>query len=58
MRLHLMKYSRPDMSNAVLNLSKILNRGSKAAFQEMHQATQYFLDSKILDKRLNRTEIK
>ena len=44
--LYLVKHSRPDISNAVRELSKVLDGPSEAAFKEMLRVVKYVLDTK------------
>ena len=45
---YLVKHSRPDISNAVRELSQVLDGANKAAFLEMHLLIMC-LTQKILD---------
>ena len=46
MLLYLIKHSRPDMANAVRELSKVLDGPNKSAYKEMLRASKYVLDTK------------
>ena len=46
MLLYLIKHSRPDLCNAVRELSKCLDGASQAAYKEMLRIIKYVLDSK------------
>ena len=46
MLLYLIKHSRPDLCNAVRELSKCLDGASQAAYKEMLRVIKYVLDSK------------
>ncbi len=46
MLLYLVKHSRPDISNAVRELSKVLDGATPAAFKEMLRVIKFVLDTK------------
>ena len=46
MLLYLVKYSRPDTTNLVRELSKVLNAPTPASFKEMLRVIKYVLDTK------------
>ena len=46
MLLYLVKYSRPDIANAVRELSKALDSPSPGAFKEMLRVVKFVLDTK------------
>ena len=46
MLLYLVKHSRPDIGNAVRELSKVLDNPTPAAFKEMKRVIKYVLDTK------------
>jgi hypothetical protein len=46
MLLYLVKYLRPDIANAVRELSKVLDGSSEASFKEMLRVIKYVLDTK------------
>ena len=46
MLLFLIKHSRPDLSNAVRELSKCLDGASEAAYKEMLRVIKYVLDTR------------
>jgi len=48
MLLYLVKYSRPDIANAVRELSKVLDGATPAAYKEMMRIIKYVLDTKNL----------
>ena len=48
MLLYLVKYSRPDIANAVRELSKVLDGATPAAFKEMLRIIKYVIDTKDL----------
>lgn len=45
MLLYLIKYSRPEISNAVRELSKCLSAPTRAAYREMQRVIKYVLDT-------------
>jgi len=45
MLLYLIKHSRPDIANAVRELSKLLDKPTVAAIKEMHRCIKYVLDT-------------
>jgi hypothetical protein len=46
MLLYLIKYSRPDLSNAVRELSKRMDRATFGTYQEMLHVVKFVLDTK------------
>jgi hypothetical protein len=46
MLLYLIKCSRPDLSNAVRELSKCMDRATYGTYQEMLRIVKYVLDTK------------
>jgi len=48
MLLYLVKHSRPDIANAVRELSKMMDYATPAAEKEMHRVTKYVLDTRHL----------
>ena len=48
MLLYLVKYSRPDIANAVRQMSKVLDGATPAAYKEMMRIIKYVLDTKNL----------
>jgi len=46
MLLYLIKYSRPDISNAVRELSKCMDRATYGTYQEMLRVVKFVLDTK------------
>ena len=52
MLLYLVKHSRPDIANAVRQLSKALNAPNEAAFKEMKRVLKYTIDTKNLALRM------
>jgi hypothetical protein len=44
--LHLIKHSRPDMADAVRELSKVLDGPNESAYKEMLRAIKCVLDTK------------
>ena len=48
MLLFLIKHSRPDIANAVRELTKVLDGASPAAFKEMKRVIKYVLDTEKL----------
>ena len=45
MLLYMIKHSRPDMANAVRELTKCLDGASEAAYKEMLRIIKYLLDT-------------
>ena len=43
---YLVKHTRPEISNAVRDLSKVLGRATKAHMKNMYHAIKYVLDTK------------
>ena len=58
MLLYLVKHSRPDIANAVQELSKVLNGATDAAFKEMHRVIKYVLDTKNMGLKLEPNSFK
>ena len=58
MLLYLVKYSRPDISNAVRELTKCMQSANPAAMKELHQVVSYVLATKDLGLKLQPTELK
>ena len=58
MLLYLVKHSRPDIANAVRELSKVLDGASPAAFKEMHRVIKYVLDTKTMGLKLEPNSFK
>ena len=52
MLLYLVKHSRPDIANAVRQLSKALDAPNEAAFKEMKRVLKYTIDTKNLALRM------
>jgi Reverse transcriptase (RNA-dependent DNA polymerase) len=52
MLLYLVKHSRPDIANAVRELSKALDGTSPAAYKELLRVLKYVLDTKNLSLKL------
>ena len=52
MLLYLIKHSRPDISNAVRELTKCLDGASPAAYKEMLRVVKYVLDTKSFGLRM------
>ncbi|KAL7501989.1 hypothetical protein ACHAXN_000113 [Cyclotella atomus] len=52
MLLYLVKYLRPDIANAVRELSKVLDGSTKASFKEMLRVIKYILDTKEMGLRI------
>jgi hypothetical protein len=50
--LYLVKYSRPDIANAVGELSKVLDGSTEASFKEMLRVIKYILDTKEMGLRI------
>jgi len=48
MLLYLIKYSRPDLSNAVRELSKCIDKATNGTYHEMLRVIKFVLDTKIL----------
>ena len=46
--LHLTKHSRPDINNAVRDLSKSMDRASKLQLRELRRVAKFVLDTKDL----------
>jgi Reverse transcriptase (RNA-dependent DNA polymerase) len=46
MLLYLIKYSRPDISNAMRELSKCMDRATYGTYQEMFRVVKFVLDTK------------
>ena len=55
MLLYLVKHSRPDISNAVRELTKVMDGATKAAYKEMLRLVKYVLDTKHLGLKLEPT---
>jgi hypothetical protein len=52
MLLYLVKHSRPDIANAVRELSKALDGTSPAAYKELMSVLKYVMDTKNLSLRI------
>jgi hypothetical protein len=52
MLLYLVKHSRPDIENAVRELSKALDGTSPAAYKELMRVLKYVMDTKNLSLRI------
>ncbi|EJK77615.1 hypothetical protein THAOC_00541 [Thalassiosira oceanica] len=52
---YLVKHSRPDIANAVRELSKVLDSPSDASYKEMLRVIKYVLDSKEMGLRFEPT---
>ena len=52
MLLYLVKHLRPDLANAVCQLSKALDKPNEAAFKEMKRILKYTIDTKDLALRM------
>lgn len=50
--LYLAKHSRPDISNAVQELSKNVSSATEAAFKELKQVIKFVLDTKTYGLKL------
>ena len=50
--LYLIKHSRPDICNGVRELSKVMDRGNSAHFEEMLRVVKYVYDTKELSLEL------
>ena len=55
MLLYLVKYSRPDIANAVRELCKVLDGCNRAAYKEMLRVIKYVLDTKTLGLKMSPT---
>jgi hypothetical protein len=53
MLLYLVKHSRPDISNAVRELSKSMDGASMAAFKELKRVIKFVLDTKTMGLKMN-----
>ena len=53
MLLHLIKHSRPDLCNAVRELSKCLDGANQAAHKEMLRVIKYVIDTKCFGLQIN-----
>ena len=53
MLLYLVKHSRPDISNAVRELSKSMDGASLAAFKELRRVIKFVLDTKTMGLKMN-----
>jgi hypothetical protein len=53
MLLYLVKHSRPDIANAVRELSKALDGTSPAAYKELMRVLKYVLDTKNLSLKMH-----
>jgi hypothetical protein len=53
MLLYLVKHSRPDISNAVRELSKSMDGASLAAFKELKRVTKFVLDTKTMGLKIH-----
>jgi hypothetical protein len=53
MLLYLVKHSRPDISNAVRELSKSMDGASLAAFKELKRVIKFVLDTKTMGLKMN-----
>ena len=56
MLLYLVKHSRPDIANAVRELSKVLDCSTQGAYKEMLRCIKYVLDTKTLGLKMWPTE--
>jgi hypothetical protein len=52
MLLYLVKHSRPDISNAVRELTKCMDKASPEAFKEMLRVVKFVLDTRTMGLRL------
>jgi hypothetical protein len=52
MLLYLVKHSRPDIANAVCELSKALDGTSPAAYKELMRVLKYVMDTKNMSLRI------
>ena len=52
MLLYLVKHSRPDIANAVRELSKVLDCSNNGAYKEMLRCIKYVLDTKSLGLKI------
>ena len=57
MLLYLVKHTRPDISNAVRELSKALDSPSPAAYKEMLRVIKYVLDTRNLALKVAPTDV-
>ena len=55
MLLYLVKYSRPDISNAVRELSKVLDGSTETSYKEMLRVIKYVLDTKDMGLKIEPT---
>ena len=53
MLLYLVKHSRPDISNAVRELSKSMDGANLAAFKELKRVIKFVLDTKTMGVKMN-----
>jgi hypothetical protein len=58
MLLYLVKHSRPDIANAVRQLSKVLDGSTEASYKEMLRVIKYVLDTKTLGLKFEPTMTK
>ena len=58
MLLYLVKHSRPDIANAVRQLSKVLDGSTEASYKEMLRVIKYVLDTKTLGLKIEPTMTK
>jgi histone deacetylase 1/2 len=52
MLLYLVKHSRPDIANAVRELSKVLDCSTKGSYKEMLRCIKYVLDTRIFGLKI------
>jgi hypothetical protein len=53
MLLYLVKHSRPDISNAVRELSKSMDGANMAAYKELKRVIKFVLDTKTMGLKMN-----
>ena len=58
MLLYLVKHSRPDIANAVRELSKVLDGASPGTFKEMLRVIKYVLDTRMYGLKIEPTFVK
>ena len=57
MLLYLLKHSRPDIGNAVRELTKVLDKPTPAAFKEMKRVIKFVLDTANYGLRIEPTSL-
>ena len=53
MLLYLLKHSRPDLSNSIRELSKVMDGATKGHLKSMHRVVKYVLDTKNWRLKMN-----